>query len=203
MFSYYIKVKRALDVIGAITCLLIFSPIILVTALTVKIFMGRPVLFKQKRPGMNEQIFTLYKFRSMKNIDESKQLRTDAERIGRFGRLLRSTSLDELPSLWNVLIGDMSFVGPRPLLVEYLPLYSERQRKRHNLRPGITGLAQISGRNSISWNEKIEKDIEYTESISLLLDIRILFRTIIVTFLREGINAEGHVSSPKFSRNDQ
>jgi lipopolysaccharide/colanic/teichoic acid biosynthesis glycosyltransferase len=202
MTNSYRKLKRLLDVVGALFCLLLFWPLMLLIALLVRVNLGSPVLFRQERPGLEGKLFMLYKFRSMKKIDEVHGITYDADRLGSFGRLLRSTSLDELPSLWNVLRGEMSFVGPRPLLVEYLSMYNSKEAKRHQVRPGITGLAQVSGRNSISWNEKLEMDIKYLENVSLLLDIRILFRTIGVTLKREGINAKGHVTSPKFTRND-
>lgn len=196
----YIRAKRVLDFIGALICLVLFSPVILVTALLVKIFLGSPVIFKQARPGLHEEIFTLYKFRSMKNIDETKGLITDAERLGTFGRILRSTSLDELPSLVNVIKGDMSFVGPRPLLVEYLPLYSNSEKQRHTVRPGITGLAQSSGRNMLNWEEKFILDLEYTKKISFWFDLLILKKTIVEVLKRSNINSPGSDTSPKFSK---
>lgn len=198
MSSSYPKVKRLLDVVGALICLIIFSPVILITALAVRANLGSPVLFKQERPGLHEQIFTLYKFRSMKHVDESKGLNSDAERLGKFGQILRSSSLDELPSLWNVLKGDMSFVGPRPLLVEYLSEYSEEQAKRHLVIPGVTGLAQVSGRNSISWSEKLILDIYYAENMSFSLDLKILIRTINTVISRKGVNAPGLATTSKF-----
>lgn len=187
-----------LDVVGALICLILFSPVILITALSVRANLGSPVLFKQERPGLHEQIFTLYKFRSMKSIDESKGLNSDAERLGKFGQILRSSSLDELPSLCNVLKGDMSFVGPRPLLVEYLSEYSEEQAKRHLVIPGVTGLAQVSGRNSISWSEKLNLDIYYAENMSFSLDLKILIRTVNTVISRKGINAPGLATTNKF-----
>ena len=196
----YIKVKRALDFSGAFLGLVLFSPLILLISLLVKSFLGSPVLFVQERPGLNEQIFKLYKFRSMKAIDESKNLISDADRLGTFGRALRSTSLDELPSLVNVLKGEMSFVGPRPLLVEYLAMYSNQERKRHLVRPGITGLAQVSGRNNLSWEERFDLDLEYLENLSLRLDFLILSKTVIAVFSRKGISAEGHATMTKFER---
>lgn len=200
MHNSYQKVKRVLDVLGAIVCLVIFSPIILFTALSVRIFLGSPVIFMQERPGLNEQIFTLYKFRSMKKVDDEKGLVTDAERLGKFGRLLRASSIDELPSLWNVLKGNMSFVGPRPLLIDYLPHYSESERKRHSVKPGITGLAQVSGRNNLSWNEKFSLDVQYVNKFSLDLDIRILLRTLKTVLRAKNINSPGSATSDTFSR---
>jgi lipopolysaccharide/colanic/teichoic acid biosynthesis glycosyltransferase len=199
MSNSYRIVKRVLDVVGALICLILFSPVILITALAVRANLGSPVLFKQERPGLNERIFTLYKFRSMKSIDESKGLNSDAERLGKFGRILRSTSLDELPSLWNVMRGDMSFVGPRPLLVEYLAIYSLSQRRRHNVKPGITGLAQTSGRNGLSWEKKFELDVLYAENLSFPTDLQILGKTISVVLTRQNISSPGTVTSSKFS----
>lgn len=197
----YIRAKRVLDFIGALICLVLFSPVILVTALLVKIFLGSPVIFKQERPGLNEEIFTLYKFRSMKNIDESKGLVTDAERLGKFGRILRSTSLDELPSLVNVIKGDMSFVGPRPLLVEYLAMYTPQEKARHSVRPGITGLAQVSGRNNINWDDRFHYDLQYVNTINLLLDVQVLLRTVSTVISRKDVSASGHATMSKLERN--
>lgn len=203
MSNSYRIVKRMLDVVGALVCLIIFSPVILITALSVRANLGSPVLFKQERPGLNEKIFTLYKFRSMKNIDESKGLNSDAERLGKFGRILRSTSLDELPSLWNVMRGDMSFVGPRPLLVEYLAIYSLSQKRRHNVKPGITGLAQTSGRNGLSWEKKFDLDVLYAENLSFRTDFQILGKTISVVLTRQNISSPGTVTSSKFSLTEE
>jgi lipopolysaccharide/colanic/teichoic acid biosynthesis glycosyltransferase len=190
-----------LDVVGALICLIIFSPVILITGLSVRANLGSPVLFKQERPGLHEQIFTLYKFRSMKNIDQSTRLVTDAERLGTFGRKLRSTSLDELPSLWNVFKGDMSFVGPRPLLVEYLSVYTPEETKRHLVRPGITGLAQVSGRNNLQWEDRFDHDLIYVNSISFILDLKIILKTIITVLARKDITANGEATMSKFQRN--
>lgn len=200
MSNSYRIVKRMLDVVGALICLIIFSPVILITALSVRANLGSPVLFKQERPGLQEQIFTLYKFRSMKEVDEKKGLITDEERLGKFGRILRATSVDELPSLWNVLQGKMSFVGPRPLLVEYLPLYSKAERKRHSVRPGITGLAQVSGRNNLTWDEKFAMDVLYVDQISFRLDFQILLSTLKTVIRAKNINSPGSATSPKFQR---
>ena len=196
----YSKTKRLLDLLGAVTCLLLLLPIFLTTWLLVRITLGKPVIFKQSRPGLNEQIFTLYKFRSMKEIDLENGLVSDAERLGNFGRFLRASSVDELPSLWNVLIGNMSFVGPRPLLVEYLPLYSEEEQKRHSVRPGITGLAQVSGRNNLTWDEKFAMDVRYVDQISFGLDVQILIRTMKTVIQAKNINSPGSETSPKFYR---
>lgn len=196
----YPPFKRAFDILGAILLLIISSPLMLITALLVRINLGSPVIFAQPRPGLNEHLFTLYKFRSMKQIDQRNGLITDSDRLGKFGRLLRASSIDELPSLWNVLIGNMSFIGPRPLLVEYLPLYTEQERKRHSVRPGITGLAQVSGRNSITWEEKFTLDVLYVKQISLSLDIQILLNTLKTVFRAKNINSPGSATATKFSR---
>lgn len=201
MSSSYPRVKRLLDVTGAIICLIFLSPIILITAVAVRVNLGSPVLFKQERPGLNERVFTLYKFRSMKHVDESRNLVTDGERLGTFGRVLRSTSLDELPSLWNVLKGDMSFVGPRPLLVEYLSLYTPDETKRHLVRPGITGLAQVSGRNNLRWEDRFDFDLIYVNNVSFSLDAKILLRTVVAVFSRKDISANGQATMSKLQRN--
>ena len=178
-------------------------PVLALLALAVRIFLGAPVLFTQERPGMHGEIFKLYKFRSMTSErDVDGNLMPDDRRLSRFGRFLRSTSLDELPSLINVLKGDMSVVGPRPLLVEYLPLYNETQARRHEVRPGITGWAQVNGRNAQSWDERFQLDVWYVDNQSLMLDIRILFMTIKKVFLREGISQPGEATMRKFSGNN-
>jgi len=191
--------KRILDISVAFVALLLFSPAMLLLSIAIWSSMGRPVLFYQERPGLNSQPFRMMKFKTMRDsIDDDGNQLPDSMRITKLGAFLRSTSLDELPELWNVLKGDMSLVGPRPLLKEYLPLYSQRQLKRHQVRPGITGWAQINGRNSISWKEKFEFDIWYVENQSLWLDLRILILTFIKVVKREGISAEGEASMPKF-----
>lgn len=194
----YDVLQRVLDLVSAATALVLLAPVIAAVAVVVAVKLGRPVLFAQKRPGRDEKIFTLYKFRSMRDIDAAKGLVTDEDRLTPFGKLLRSTSLDELPSLWNVLRGDMSIVGPRPLLVEYLPLYSPEQARRHEVRPGITGLAQVSGRNALSWESKFALDVRYVDSRSLMLDARILLATVRSVFKREGISATGQATMPRF-----
>ena len=164
--------------------------------------MGKPVIFKQKRPGLNEKIFEIYKFRTMTNQkDKNGNLLPDEERLKGVGKIIRSLSLDELPQLFNVLKGDMSFIGPRPLLIEYLPLYNKEQKKRHTVLPGITGLAQVNGRNAISWKKKFEYDVEYVEKLSFLLDLKIILLTIKKVLIKEGITKEGHVSTEKFKGN--
>ncbi|WP_413637623.1 sugar transferase [Microbacterium sp. OR21] len=194
----YDVLKRVLDLVSAATALVLLSPVIAAVAVAVAVRLGRPVLFAQKRPGRDGKIFTLYKFRSMRDIDPAEGLVTDADRLTPFGKLLRSTSLDELPSLWNVLRGDMSIVGPRPLLIEYLELYSPEQARRHHVRPGITGLAQVSGRNGLPWEDRFRLDVEYVERRSLALDVRVLVATVRSVVRREGISAEGHATMRKF-----
>ena len=171
--------KRLLDIIFSLMILLIIWPVLIILWILVRVKLGSPAIFKQERPGYHEKIFNLYKFRSMTNEkDENGNLLPDEKRLTKFGKILRSTSLDELPELINILKGDMSFVGPRPLLVQYLPLYNEQQKHRHDVRPGLTGLAQVNGRNAISWEEKFKYDTEYVHSISFLTDLKIVFKTI-------------------------
>ncbi|MGA5590659.1 sugar transferase [Enterococcus mundtii] len=181
--------KRALDICFSALALVVFSPVLLIVALLVKIKLGSPIIFKQDRPGKDEVIFSMYKFRTMRDAkDANGNDLPDNVRLTKFGQLLRATSLDELPELWNILKGDMSFVGPRPLLVEYLPLYNEEQRKRHSVRPGLTGLAQVKGRNAISWQKKFELDVKYINSVNFLCDVTIIFHTIIKVIKSENIN---------------
>ncbi|WP_313356467.1 sugar transferase [Microbacterium sp.] len=194
----YDTIKRAIDVVASAAGLIILSPVIATTALLVATKLGKPVLFAQERPGKNGRIFTIYKFRSMRSVDESRGWVTDADRLTPFGMRLRSTSLDELPSLWNVLRGDMSIVGPRPLLVEYLERYTPEQARRHEVRPGMTGLAQVNGRNALSWEDKFRHDVEYVESRSLHTDACIVVATIRSVFAREGISAAGHATIGRF-----
>lgn len=175
---YEAYVKRLLDLVLSAVALLLLSPVILVVAILVRCNLGAPVIFCQERPGKDEEIFKLYKFRSMTDAcDAYGQLLPDELRLTRFGRFLRSTSLDELPELWNIFKGDMSIVGPRPLLVEYLPYYTEEERHRHDVSPGLTGLAQVNGRNNLSWEEKFAYDLEYVENVSFAMDIRIVVLT--------------------------
>ncbi|WP_347401100.1 sugar transferase [Microbacterium esteraromaticum] len=197
----YDALKRVLDAVSATVALIVLSPIMLIVAALVAANLGRPVLFSQERPGKDERIFTLRKFRSMRDLDEAKGLVTDEQRLTRFGKALRSTSLDELPSLWNVLRGDMSVVGPRPLLTSYLPLYSPEQARRHEVRSGITGLAQASGRNALTWEDKFVLDVRYVDSRSFALDARILFDTVKSVVSREGVSAEGQATMSKFEGN--
>ncbi len=192
-------VKRIMDFILASIALVMLSFIMLIVAFLVRIKLGSPVIFKQERPGLNEKKFTLYKFRTMTDErDENGELLPNHIRLTKFGKFLRSTSLDELPELFNILKGDMSFIGPRPLLVEYLPLYNEHQKKRHNVRPGLSGLAQVNGRNELTWEEKFDYDVKYVENVSFLLDIKLIFKTIFKVFKREGINKSEQITMEKF-----
>jgi sugar transferase EpsL len=193
-------IKRLLDIVASLSALLLLMPVLLLLALLVLINFGWPVLFIQTRPGLNGSSFVMIKFRTMTDArDSSGRLLPNSERLTPFGRLLRSTSLDELPELWNVLKGDMSLVGPRPMLMEYLPLYSSSQARRHEVRPGITGWAQINGRNSICWEKKFELDIWYIENYSLWLDFKILYMTLWIVIARKNINSTGEISMPKFT----
>lgn len=183
--------KRFFDILLSGIGLIVLSPVYLVVAVLVRVKLGSPVIFHQERPGYHEKIFTLCKFRTMTDArDENGELLPDSVRLTIFGKLLRKTSLDELPELWNIFKGDMSLIGPRPLLVSYLPWYTEREKKRHSVRPGLTGLAQVSGRNFIEWDKRLEKDVEYVEHISFLLDLRILWRTVMVVFAKSDEVAE-------------
>jgi len=193
----YDAVKRGVDVVASATGLLVSAPVQLVTAGVVLVAHGRPVLFRQPRPGRDGVVFELVKFRTMRHPDVTHV--TDADRLTPVGRFLRSTSLDELPTLWNVLKGDMSLVGPRPLLVEYLPRYSPEQARRHEVRPGVTGLAQVSGRNGLSWEEKFALGVEYVERRSLRLDLEILLRTVRSVIRRQGISGEGEATMSMFT----
>ncbi len=195
-------IKRLLDFICALLALIFLSPVMLVTAVLVRVNLGSPVIFMQERPGLNEKIFKLYKFRSMSDArDKDGKPLPDEKRLGRFGKVLRTTSLDELPELINIIKGDMSIVGPRPLLVEYLPRYSKRQHRRHNVRPGLTGYAQVHGRNAISWEERFEKDIWYVEHISFLGDLKIILRTVWMVLKRKGISSETCATMEGFQGN--
>lgn len=191
--------KRPMDFILSLIAIIILSPILIAVAIMVMLKLGSPVLFKQKRPGKNEKIFTMYKFRTMTDKkDEKGNLLPDSARLTRFGKMLRSTSIDELPELFNIFIGDMSIVGPRPLLEEYLPLYDENQKRRHEVLPGLTGLAQINGRNAISWEEKFKLDIIYVDNITFIGDIKIILQTVKKVFIKEGINSENSATMEPF-----
>ena len=181
--------KRFFDIVFSLVGLIVLSPLLLITYILVIVFLGRPGIFKQERPGKNEKIFKLYKFRTMTDAkDKNGKLLSDDKRLTRFGKVLRATSLDELPELVNILKGDMSFVGPRPLLVEYLPYYTDKERHRHDVRPGLTGLAQVKGRNLVAWDKRLRMDVQYVKNMSLWQDIKILFATLVVVFKRSGIS---------------
>lgn len=196
-------IKRFMDFLIAALSIIIFSTLLIILAILVRVKLGGPVIFKQERPGLNGKVFKLYKFRTMTDAkDENGNLLDDEYRLTSFGKKLRSTSLDELPELYNILKGDMSIVGPRPLLVKYLPLYNDEQKRRHDVRPGLTGLAQVSGRNAITWTEKFNKDIEYVDNVSLGLDISIFFKTIYCVLKKEGINSDSAATMEDFTGNN-
>ena len=191
--------KRPLDFILSLMAIIVLSPILLIVGVLVRFKLGSPVLFKQKRPGLKEKIFTMYKFRTMTDEkDENGELLPDGVRLTKFGRMLRSTSLDELPELFNILKGDMSIVGPRPLLIQYLELYNEYQKRRHEVRPGLSGHAQVNGRNAISWEDKFNLDVEYVDSVSFIGDWKIIFLTIKKVFVKEGISSDTSVTMEYF-----
>lgn len=199
--------KRIFDILGATVGLLLLCPVLLIVSIKIRLEMGSPVLFRQMRPGLHGKPFQMIKFRTMRDaVDQQGQVLPDAERLTKLGRFLRSSSLDELPELWNVLKGEMSLVGPRPLLMEYLPLYSPEQARRHEVRPGVTGWAQVNGRNAISWDEKFAFDVWYVDNHSLWLDLKILWLTICKVIKQEGISATGVATMPNFqsdrSQND-
>lgn len=196
--------KRFFDLAVSFFALIAMFPLLILLSLLVRIFLGSPIVFEQMRPGKNGRPFKIFKFRSMTSkLDEKGNLLPDEYRLTRFGRWLRSTSLDELPELWNVLKGDMSLVGPRPLLMEYLSLYSSEQARRHQMRPGITGWAQINGRNALNWQDKFELDVWYVDNQTFWLDIKILFLTVKKVILRDGISAKGSPTAAKFTGNDE
>lgn len=199
---YQKYIKRILDFVLSFTAFVVLSPVLLVTAALVRVKLGKPVIFRQERPGKDEKIFKLYKFRTMTDErDENGQLLPDDVRLTKFGKTLRSTSLDELPELWNIVKGDMSIVGPRPLLVRYLPLYNETQKHRHDVRPGFTGLAQVHGRNSISWEEKFDWDIRYVNHVTFFTDVKIILDTVRTVLKREGISSDTSVTMEEFRGN--
>lgn len=203
--SIYEKyIKRILDFTLSLIALICLSPILLIVAILVRIKLGSPVIFKQKRPGKNEKIFTLYKFRTMTDEkDDNGDLLPDSQRLTKFGKFLRSTSLDELPELMNIIKGEMAIVGPRPLLVKYLPLYNEKQKHRHDVRPGLTGYAQVNGRNAISWEEKFEDDLKYIENITLINDIKIILKTIKKVIKRNDISQENNATIEEFKGSEE
>lgn len=195
--------KRLIDVLLTVPSLLLLSPLILIISILAHVKLGKPVLFRQQRPGLHSQPFTLHKFRTMTNTCDTRgNLLPDAERLTPLGRFLRSTSLDELPELFNVLKGEMSLVGPRPLLMEYLPYYTPEQARRHEVKPGITGWAQVNGRNALAWEEKFKMDIWYVDHCSLGIDLRIIWLTLSALIGREGISAQNHATMPKFTGSD-
>lgn len=195
--------KRLFDLIASILALIVLSPVMGLTALLVRINLGGPVLFRQQRPGYKGRPFHIFKFRTMADrFAPDGSLLPDSERLGRFGRVLRSTSLDELPELFNILRGEMSVVGPRPLLMEYLPLYSAEQARRHDMPPGLTGWAQVHGRNALSWQDKFRLDVWYVDNWSFWLDLKIIFLTLAKVFQREGITQEGQATAEKFTGNN-
>ena len=201
---YESVIKRAVDIIGSLSALVLLSPLFCVLCILVRTKLGSPIIFKQQRPGKNGKVFMLYKFRTMTDErDEKGELLPDEVRLTKFGSLMRSLSLDELPEFVNILKGEMSFVGPRPLLVQYLPLYNKRQAMRHNVRPGLTGLAQVNGRNLITWEDKFEWDVKYVENISPWLDIKILFKTVYNVIKREGISSETSATMEYFTGNEE
>ena len=191
--------KRLLDFFLSLCAIIALSPVMLIVAILVKVKLGSPIIFKQPRPGKDEKIFNMYKFRTMTSeTDADGNLLSDEVRLTKFGKMLRSTSLDELPELFNILIGDMSIVGPRPLLVKYLERYNEEQHHRHDVRPGLTGLAQVNGRNAISWEEKFKYDVEYTKKVTFIGDLKIIFKTIKAVLVKEGISSDTSVTMEEF-----
>jgi len=200
-FQPYRKfLKRPLDFVLALISVIVFSPILVIVAILVRIKLGSPVIFVQERPGKNERIFRMYKFRTMTNEkDNDENLLPDEFRLTKFGKMLRTTSLDELPGLFNILKGDMSFIGPRPLLVQYLPLYNEHQKRRHEERPGVSGYAQVNGRNAISWEAKFDYDVEYIDNITFFGDVVIILKTLKKVFLKEDINSNTSATMEVFS----
>lgn len=198
MYKYFFK--RLLDFVLSLLAIIVLSPVLLITAILVRSKLGSPVIFKQERPGKNEKIFTLYKFRTMTDEkDEEGNLLPDEIRLTKFGKLLRSTSLDELPELFNILLGDMSIVGPRPLLVSYLPYYNEEEKHRHDVRPGLTGLAQVSGRNYIAWDDRFKKDVEYVNNQSFLLDVNVIINTIKIVLKKSDIATDTRTVESNFA----
>lgn len=197
MYKKYFK--RLLDIVLSLSAIIALSPVLMVVALLVRVNLGSPIIFKQERPGLHGKVFSIYKFRTMTDKRNLYgELLSDEDRLTAFGKFLRSTSLDELPELFNILKGDMSIVGPRPLLVKYLPLYSEEQSHRHDVRPGLTGLAQVNGRNAISWEDKFDYDVEYVNNVTLMNDIDIVLKTVLKVVEREGISSETSITMEEF-----
>lgn len=195
----YRYIKRFFDIVSSLIAIIVLSPVLVITSILVRTKLGSPVLFKQERPGKDEKIFTLMKFRTMTDEkDENGELLPDEVRLTKFGKFLRSTSIDELPELFNILKGDMSVIGPRPLLVRYLPRYNEHQHRRHEVRPGLSGWAQVNGRNTVSWEDKFNMDVEYVENYSMFMDIKILFMTIVNVLKHDGISSETSATMEEF-----
>ena len=195
--------KRPMDFILSLMAIIVLSPILIIVGVLVRVKLGSPVLFKQKRPGLNEKIFTMYKFRTMTDQkDEKEELLPDHIRLTKFGKMLRATSLDELPELFNILKGDMSIIGPRPLLVQYLPLYNDQQQRRHEVRPGLSGYAQVNGRNSISWDNKFDLDVQYVDNVTFINDVKIIMLTLKKVFVKDGISSDNSVTMEVFTGNE-
>ena len=200
---YRLYFKRPMDFILSLLAIIILSPVFILTGILVRTKLGSPILFKQNRPGLDEKIFTMYKFRTMTDQkDENGELLPDHIRLTKFGKMLRSTSLDELPELFNILKGDMSIIGPRPLLVQYLPLYNAHQQRRHEVRPGLSGYAQVNGRNSISWEDKFELDVQYVDNVTFVNDVKIIMLTIKKVFVKDGISSASSVTMEVFTGNE-
>lgn len=199
---YRLYFKRPMDFILSLLAIIVLSPVFIFTGILVRTKLGSPILFKQNRPGLDEKIFTMYKFRTMTDQkDEKGELLPDHIRLTKFGKMLRATSLDELPELFNILKGDMSIIGPRPLLMQYLPLYNDHQQRRHEVRPGLSGHAQVNGRNSISWEDKFDLDVQYVDNVTFVNDIKIIMLTIKKVFIRDGISSESSVTMEAFEGN--
>ena len=197
---YRLYFKRPMDFILSLLAIIVLSPVFIVTGILVRTKLGSPILFKQNRPGLDEKIFTMYKFRTMTDQkDETGELLPDHIRLTKFGKMLRATSLDELPELFNILKGDMSIIGPRPLLVQYLPLYNDHQQRRHEVRPGLSGYAQVNGRNSISWEDKFELDVQYVDNVTFVNDVKIIMLTLKKVFVKDGISSGNSVTMEVFT----
>ena len=200
---YRLYFKRPMDFILSLLAIIILSPVFIITGILVRTKLGSPILFKQNRPGLDEKVFTMYKFRTMTDQkDENGELLPDHIRLTKFGEMLRATSLDELPELFNILKGDMSIIGPRPLLVQYLPLYNDHQKRRHEVRPGLSGYAQVNGRNSISWEDKFDLDVQYVDNVTFISDIKIIMLTLKKVFVKDGISSGSSVTMEVFTGNE-
>ena len=200
---YRLYFKRPMDFILSLLAIIVLSPVFIFTGMLVRTKLGSPILFKQNRPGLDEKIFTMYKFRTMTDQkDETGELLPDQIRLTKFGKMLRATSLDELPELFNILKGDMSIIGPRPLLVQYLPLYNAHQQRRHEVRPGLSGYAQVNGRNSISWEDKFDLDVQYVDNVTFINDVKIIMLTLKKVFVKDGISSGSSVTMEVFTGNE-